>query len=139
MIKRFLSIIVIFAITFTSCHKDQAEPSFESKILGNWLVVSSDYTASTTEWGFFYVSSVKLYKDKSFKLNLGTQPDDPTSLKPGTWELIKDKKSIVFYTVVNDMGTILRDTTEFKISLDSSNRLILENERTKIFHKKQNN
>ena len=135
--KTFL-VIVIAAFFFSSCSKEGAKSSFENKIVGNWLVVDSNNNDLVVEWGLFYVSSIKLYSDNSFKLNLGRRVDDSTS-KTGTWVLDNNKDSITFYTRVSDIGMILRDTSNFHISIDPNGELILKNGWTSIQHLKWDN
>lgn len=136
---RLIPIIVILALIFNGCHKEDERPSFENGIIGNWLVVNENYSQAVVEWGLFYVGSVKLYEDKSFKLNVGELTVDPNTPKNGTWKLASAKNSIVFYSYLNDVGKIYRDTTEFKILLNQSGQLVLENDWIKILHKKLNN
>jgi hypothetical protein len=131
--------IFILALIFNGCQKEEAKPSIEKKILSNWQVVTESYDPSVVEWGFFYVASVKLYEDKTFKLNIGSQPDDPNLPKHGTWKLVNKEKSLVFYSYINDGGTIHRDTTDFKISFDPNDKLVLENDWIKILHERSNN
>lgn len=135
MKKSVISIVLISILLLSGCQHDDAGPAFESKILGNWLVVNETYDQSVVESGFFYVGAVKLYEDKTFKINVGDQ-DDPAGLKHGTWKYLCDKNSIVFYSYVNDFGTIYSDTTTFKISLENNEKLILENDWIKVLHKK---
>jgi hypothetical protein len=130
--------IVIAALCFSSCRKEATKSSFETKILGNWRVVDATNEPSDVEWGLFYVLSTKLYGDRSFKINLGDGIDDNVS-KTGTWTLNENINSIIFYTVVTESGTIYRDTTEFSISIDSQQRLILKNDKISIAHVKLSN
>jgi hypothetical protein len=137
--RRKLISIIIAALLFNSCKKDEAKPSvFESKILGNWNVVDAVNKPITVEWGLFYVSTTKLYADRSFKINLGTGIDINGS-RNGTWLLNENNNSIIFYSVVNESGTIYRDTTEFNISIDLTGRLILKNSNITITSLKLNN
>jgi hypothetical protein len=138
--KKLIPVIVLTAIVFSACHKEEeANPSLQKQIIGNWLVVADDYNPSVVEWGIFYVGSVKLYDDKSFKVNLGNQVDDVNAPRHGTWALTKHGKAILFYTHVEDSGKVFTDTTEFKIALDGNEKLILEDNGYKILHKKQSN
>jgi hypothetical protein len=139
MKKRLAPIIAILALLLNGCHKENVEPSLENRIIGNWLVVREGYDPTIVEWAFFYVGSVKLYKDKSFKLNVGELTDDPNTPTQGTWRLISNKNSIVFYSYVNDVGTVYTDTTEFEISFDDSEKLVLENDQIRVLHKKLTN
>jgi hypothetical protein len=138
MKKRLIPIIIIATLCFNNCKKEEMNSSFETKIISNWLVVNADNSAGVVEWGLYYVGSIKLYADKSFKVNLGTSIDDNTS-KTGTWELDDTKNSIIFYSVINDLQTIYRDTTEFNISIDLTEKLILKNDWISIPHQKLNN
>ena len=138
MNKRLGLLIVISLFLLNGCQKDETTTPFEERILSNWIVMNGDIP-SVTEWGLFYVGSVKLYRDKSFRLNLGDQVDDYSATRQGTWELKDNKRKILFYTYVNDVETVYSDTTEFNISIDNSDKLILENEWIKILHKRQNN
>jgi hypothetical protein len=140
MKRNLTAIIIIAAFCFNSCNKKNAAPSFESRILGNWLVVDADNKPHADEWGFYYVISVKFYSNNSFRLNLGTGVDDDNNTaKTGTWKLKDNKNSIVFYTVAESGGTIYRDTTEFNISFNPDKKLVLENNRVKILHQKMDN
>ncbi len=138
MNRRFVSIILA-VLLLNSCKKDEGQPAgFENNILGNWSVVDAANEPITVEWGLFYVSTTKLYADKSFKVNLGTGPDTSGS-RTGTWRLNENKDSIVFYSDINIPGAISRDTTEFNISIDSKDRLILKNAGMTIAHIRLNN
>jgi hypothetical protein len=124
--RRRLLLIGVVALFFCSCKKEDMKSSFEGKILGNWLVVDSSNNDLVVEWGIFYVSSIKLYSDKTFKLNLGRRIDDSTA-KTGTWVLNGNKDSITFYTMVIDIGMNFKDTSNFNISIDPDGKLILKN------------
>jgi hypothetical protein len=138
-VRKNLIQLIITVLCFTGCKKDETKPSvFESKILGNWLVIDINNQPSNTEWGLFYVFSTKLYADRSFKVNLGTGVDS-NSFRTGKWILNEEINSITFYSAVDELGTIERDTTEFNISIDSSDRLILKNASGTIMHKRLNN
>jgi hypothetical protein len=137
--KKALIPIIIVALLFNSCKKDDAKSSVsENKIIGNWLVVDAANEPITLEWGLFYVNSTKLYADKSFRVNLWTGVDD-NKTKNGTWVLNENLNSIIFYSVDNDAGTIYRDTTEFNISFDSDKRLVFKNDKITITHIKLDN
>jgi hypothetical protein len=137
--KKALIPIIIVALLFNSCKKDDAKSSVsENKIIGNWLVVDAANEPITLEWGLFYVNSTKLYADKSFRVNLWTGVDDNKS-KNGTWVLNENLNSIIFYSVDNDAGTIYRDTTEFNISFDSDKRLVFKNDKITVTHIKLDN
>src|SRR5688572_16083741 len=100
MAKRLI-LILISAFLFNSCQEEGLEPPFESRIIGNWLVVTGpeSYEPSVTEWGLFYVGSVKLYADKSFKVNLFQEIDDPHVPKHGTWEVVNNSSLINRYSI----------------------------------------
>ena len=86
------------------------------------------------EWGLTYEGSIKLYPDNSFAENVAAGADDNAIFKLGTWKLMNNNSSIIFYSVINDLGTIYRDTTEFHISIDSMGNLILKNDQNFIRH-----
>ena len=132
-----LLLIGVAAIFFCHCKKESMKSSVESKFLGNWLVVDSSNQDMVVEWGILYVSSVKLYSDKTFRVNLGRSIDDSSS-KTGTW-VLNNKDSIKFYTMISDGGTVYRDTTGFNISIDSDGKLILKNNWISIMHLKWDN
>jgi len=133
-------LLLIVATSFlSSCGKEAMNPSFENKILGNWLVVDENNNLSVVEWGLFYVSSIKLYADKSFKIGLFKSIDDDTIPKTGAWVLNSNKDSITFYSLVNDIGLTLRDTTSFNISIGGSGKLTLRDKWTSIPHVKWDN
>ena len=132
-----LLLIGVAAIFFCNCKKEAMKSPVESKFLGNWLVVDSSNQDMVVEWGIFYVSSVKLYSDKTFRVNLGRSVDDSSS-KTGSW-VLNNKDSINFYTMVSDGGTIYRDTTDFNISIDPDGKLILKNNWISIKHLKWDN
>jgi hypothetical protein len=127
-------IIIVTALCFHSCNQKLVEPFLENKILGNWIVIDSNGNPVVTEWGLYYVSSVKLYRDNSFKVNIGTGTDSNTS-KSGTWELENKGDAVVFYSVVNNFGK----TTKFNISFESDEILVFKNNLNTIRHKKLNN
>jgi hypothetical protein len=135
---RKISFLVVFvaALCFTGCAKKDEDSSFKNRILGNWMAVSADYTQISLEWGFFYEGSIKFYPDNSFAVNVSAATPDNGDFKMGTWKLKNNNSSIIFYSVLNDLGTIKRDTTEFKISIDSTGKLILENDQNLIKHKR---
>lgn len=112
----------------------------ESKILGNWQVINPDDNDSpgVAEWGLYYAGTIKFYNDGSFKINLGTSIDDNTS-KSGTWELDNTKSSVTLYSVFTGVQPTLRDTTQFNITIDPKERLILSTNWISITHKKLNN
>jgi hypothetical protein len=137
--KKALIPIIVAALLFNSCKKNEANPSVsENNIIGNWLVVDAANEPITLEWGLFYVNSTKLYADKSFRVNLSTGVDNHL-FKNGTWVLNENLNSITFYSVENDFGTIYRDTTEFNISFDSNQRLVFKNDKITITHIKLDN
>jgi hypothetical protein len=136
--RKKLLLIGVAALFFCSCKKEVMKSSFESKILGNWLVIDSVNKDKVVEWGIFYVTSIKLYSDKTFRLNLGRSIDD-SSAKTGTWVLNGNKDSITFYTMVSDIGMTLKDTSGFHISIDPDGKLILKNNWTSIMHIKWDN
>ena len=123
---------------FCSCDNstEKTEPSFETRILGNWSAVSEDYNQIAPEWAFFYEAAIKFYPDHSFAINVGRGVADSAVFKMGTWELKNNNHSIIFYSTMDDLGTVYRDTTEFKISIDSADKLILENDTNLIRHKR---
>jgi hypothetical protein len=133
-----LLLVGVAALFFCNCKKEAMKSPVESKFLGNWLVVDSSNQDMVVEWGIFYVSSVKLYSDKTFKVNLGRSIDDST-IKTGTWALNRNKDSITFYTTVSDAGMIYRDTTGFDISIDPDGKLVLKNNWISIMHLKWDN
>jgi hypothetical protein len=91
-----------------------------------------------TEWSIFYIGSVKLYADRSFRFNVGT-PVDSGTFKHGTWTLNHNRDSITFFTRVDVLGTIYLDTTKFDISLDARDRLILKNNNLNLMHLRTSN
>jgi len=129
--------IVITAILFLFTNCDEGETPLESKISGSWIVVDADLRQTVTEWGLYYVSSLTLYRDHSFTVNnvVVTGIDESIS-KTGVWEFDNASRSITFYSMVEDAGTIYRDTTEFNVELISNKILILKNEWISIQHKK---
>jgi hypothetical protein len=135
---RKISFLVVFGavLSFAGCAKKGEDSSFKNKILDNWMAVSADYTQIAREWGFFYEGSIKFYSDNSFAVNVSATTPDNGVFKIGTWKLKNNNSSIIFYSVLNDLGTIKRDTTEFKISIDSTGKLILENDQNLIRHKR---
>jgi len=133
-----MTFLIVFgaAICFTSCTKKDEDNSFKNMILGNWMAVSVDNMKIAPEWGFFYEGSIKFYPDNSFAVNESSVTDSNDTFKMGTWKLKDNNSSIIFYSVMNDFGTIRRDTTQFRISIDSTGKLILENDQNFIRHKR---
>src|SRR5450432_2738935 len=97
-------LISLLILVSAGCSHNDATPSMESKILGNWLVVDAQGNQFSTEWGFFYVGSVKLYADKSFGINHSTAVDVPNSPRQGTWSLIDN--TLTLNSVMDNAGTI---------------------------------
>jgi hypothetical protein len=129
-------VFVIFAIAalFSRCANKDALPSMEKMIIGNWQAVTVDGHQMAAEWGFTYEGSIKFYPDHSFAENVGANPINVFKL--GTWELKNNDRSIIFYSVMDDSGTIKRDTTEFSVSIDLMGKLILQNSQNLIRHKR---
>jgi len=136
--KIFLTIAIIagfgIACKKTSAGAD-ALPAFREKILGNWLTVSNnsfhDDNGIVVEWGGYYVRTVRLRNDSTFAMN----GDSGTS---GTWKLNNAEDTIVFYTWVNATGAFILDTTQFKVSIDTSQELVLEKNPMHLRHKRIN-
>jgi hypothetical protein len=137
MMKRLIPVII--AVLLSGCHEEERGPSFQKRILGNWGVVKEDGTPSIVEWGVFYVGSVKLYEDKSFKIDLFDQTDDPTKGKHGTWELKSHADSIQFNTYIDDASGAMTDTTVFRVSFTPDEKLVLENDWIRILHRRLDN
>ena len=121
------------ALCFAGCAKKVEASSFKNMIIGNWMAVGEDDMQIAPEWGFFYEASIRLYADNSFAVNVPAA-DDTATFRLGNWKLKDNNSSIIFYTVLNDSGTIKRDTTEFKISINSAGNLILQNDQNLIRH-----
>jgi len=98
------------------------------------MAVTEDGHQVAAEWGFTYEGSIKFYPDHSFAENVGVNTTNVFKL--GTWELKNNNRSIIFYSVMNDSGTIKKDTTEFNISIDLMGKLILQNSQNLIRHKR---
>ena len=131
--KKTLKVAVLLTALFPGCEEPSAIPVTEAKIIGNWQVVTEgDYSPIVVEWGFYYVLSVKLYEDKTFKVNvLGA--DDPAAPKHGTWKLLNNGATIQLTSEYEDSGMIMSRTNEFSISV-SDDELIFEDEWTRILH-----
>jgi hypothetical protein len=134
MKKLFLLIVFGAFLWLSGCTKKDENISFKDKILGNWKAVSEDGMQIAPEWGLTYEGSIKFYPDYSFAENVAPSADDNAIFKLGTWKLMNNNSSIIFYSVINDLGTIYRDTTEFNISIDSMGKLILKNDQNFIRH-----
>src|SRR5450432_4287652 len=133
-----ISFLIIFgvALCFTGCTKKDEDSSFKNRIIGNWMAVAEDNTQIAPEWGFYYEGYIKLYTNNTFAVNVSPGMVDNGTFNMGTWKLKNNNSSIIFYSVQNDLATIRRDTTEFKISIDSTGKLILENDQNLIKHKR---
>ena len=136
MKKRALFLIAV--LFFIGCSKDEMNSSIETNLMGDWVVVDNNNQSFIVEWGIFYVASVKFYSDKTFKINWGSAADD-SSARSGTWLLDHSKDSITFFTAVQDLNTIYRDTTTFNISIDTAGRPILKNQWNTFTHVKRDN
>lgn len=137
MKKTILPLLVV-ALLMLACKKDQTSSSLEKKYLGNWLVVDDNNQEYDAEWHLFFVNSVKLYSDRTFQVNLDKAVDTGGG-RQGTWKLNAPGDSIVFFTRVTNFGMDLFDTTGFHISLDSKDRLVLENKLMQVKHRRMSN
>jgi hypothetical protein len=140
MRKSIILVAVIITVSFISCKKTSTEASFKNSIVGDWLVVSTDSFHDSTdsfhndngivvEWGLYYVNTIGIRSDYTFTVNRNPVPT-------GTWKLKDNRQNIVFYSLVDEQGTIYKDTTEFKISIDSNDRLILADNQWSFIHKR---
>ena len=135
--KKVLAVMALM-IALSACYEGEFESgNVERKIIGNWQVVTEDYSQSIVEWGFFYVGAVKLYEDRTFKVNVFSSEDEASMPKHGTWKL-SGCNTIVFDTEVDDAGTVHRRKNEFKISLRSDDKMVLEDEWSTILHHRLN-
>src|SRR5882724_8035935 len=105
-----IAALLFVAALIISCSKSETAPPLQNKILGNWQAVNDSYQQIAPEWGFIYEASIKLYADKSFAINVPAGANDNTVFKLGTYELKNNNTSIIFYSVLNDAGTIQTDT-----------------------------
>jgi hypothetical protein len=137
MREKIILAIAILAGFGIACKKSgadaNAQPAFRDEILGHWLVVSNnslhDDNGIVVEWGGYYVRSVTIRKDSTFAMN----GDAGSS---GTWKLNGTEDKIVFYTWANATRSVIGDTTEFKISIDTNQELILEKDSALIRHRR---
>ena len=134
MRKNILLAAIILAACFVACKKTNSDTNtIDKKMIGNWLVVGADNfrndSGMVVEWGLYYVNKVIINADNSFGIN-------SSSNRTGTWKLKDNESSIVFYSEVNDVGTIYRDTSEFKISVNSNDELILARNPISFVHKR---
>lgn len=130
---------ILFVLILSNCQYNDVRPSgTQQQLISNWQVVLPDNTPVAEEWGLYYVLSVKIYPDNTFKVNLSTNPDNPSVGKTGTWKL--DGNKITFYEEMQDptLG-LMSSTTTFTYSFDQSGRLILVNDDLTILHNRLSN
>ena len=131
MQKRIILFVIIMAACAGACTKHDNE-LFKNQITGDWLVVGNpDFrmeSGMVIEWGLFYVGAVGIHSDHSFTINKSDKP-------VGKWKLAEGLSKIIFYSEINDAGTIYRDTTAFKISL-KNDELILKDDVRYFIHKR---
>jgi hypothetical protein len=133
MRKSIILIAVIITAWFISCIKTSTEASFKNKITSDWLVVGTDSfhddNGIVVEWGLYYVNAIGIRSDNSFTVNHNSTPT-------GTWTLTDNQQKIIFYSQFDDQGMVYKDTTQFKISINSNDQLVLTNDHGSFIHKR---
>jgi len=141
-------ILALTSLLYLTCEKSEIIPSdtFQNKIIGDWLLVSEKQKLNSyliTEddngimgyWagnGISWVGNIEFNRNKTVNINhFGI--DGPAN---GTWKL--ENKTITFFTETEYVGLLLRDTIQFEISIDESERLVLENDQLLLKHRKLN-
>ena len=133
MRKALILYTVILASCFIACKKESNPSITADKVTGKWLTVSmNDFrndSGIVVEWGLFYVGTLGINADKTFIINDGIVPI-------GTWELKNDGSTIEFYSKFGTEIGILKDTSEFNVSINSKDELVLQRGATTFRHRR---
>jgi hypothetical protein len=137
-------VLFIVLLTFISCD-DHESPlgDMENEIVGDWLLVSEKQKLNsyavhendaglTSNWDITIsnIGSIGLKSDNSLNINhYGIDNVPPT----GTWDL--NGSTLTFFTEVEYVGIIFRDTIQFHVSIENQ-QLVLENKKLLLKHKR---
>src|SRR5262249_24799056 len=131
--KRLILFTIIATGCVCSCQKSDDGSALGERIIGNWLVIGKESVSNdegvTVRWGLYYLHMLSLKMDHAFTV-------DGNEFSAGFWKLGDNDQRITFYSMVNGIGTTYRDTTEFAVSIDNNDQLILSNDQGKFIHRR---
>lgn len=142
-------ILLLLCLSFFSCEKetvDLPQVPLKEAIVGNWLV-THQYLKSTrftfqdpqqgvvTNWGCFYLLSLKLNKDGSYFINEANNNASASAERKqpslgGSWKL-EDA-----HTISLSCGT--HEPVIFKVHVNKRGELVFENKHMLLRHSKRN-
>lgn len=130
-------IFIVLTLLFSSCENDISRTNnLVDNIAGDWLLVSekqklNNYAISEDNKGLYvdwggnigWVGNIELQKNKTLNINHYWNDNLPSN---GRWKV--ENKTLTLFTELHYVGLIIRDTIQFDVSIDTSDRLVLEND-----------